>query len=163
MRSRFPRDGFTHMGYRPEISLRACQSRKGRTMWQRIAMVFGVLCVLTACTSGPGTQATTPAQVHEGWVKAMQTNDREAAKALIVPELMSQLDNALHEAQVQTHSPLLGDLNGTVTIETPAGQGKGQIGMSRWPFTKQTVCYQTMLADTPDGWKVTGFTKIACS
>jgi hypothetical protein len=104
----------------------------------------------------------TPDQVHRAWIQAMQSNDRAQAKALLVAEIQHYLDAGLKELQSEMQPEALGPLTAAIDVQMPVAQGNGQIGMSIWPFARKTVCYQTSIAETPDGWKVTAFGRMAC-
>jgi hypothetical protein len=130
-------------------------------MQWRSMMMAPLLLMLIAC-GGSSADAATPNQVHRAWIQAVQANDRERARALLVAESQPYLDAGLGELQSEMQGAALGPLTAAIDVQPPVAQGAGQIGISVWPFRKRTVCYRTRMAETPDGWKVTEFSRTAC-
>jgi hypothetical protein len=84
------------------------------------------------------------------------------AQALVTSEAQPYVDTALREIQSELQPDGLGPLTATIDVQAPIARGKGQVGVSRWPFMTRTVCYRTIMAETGDGWKVAEFGQTAC-
>lgn len=119
-------------------------------------VIIVLALLMTACGGQASNQS--PAEVHAAWIEALQNNDRQAAQALVAPDSPVSVDRALEQAQylVTLDTDRTGRLQ-AVDIEPPEEQGAGQIARSIWRLDKLTSCFRTTLAQTPQGWKVTGY------
>jgi hypothetical protein len=115
-----------------------------------------LLCMLAACGASGDTRS--PAEVHTAWIDALRANDRQAAQALLADDTTVGVDQALEQAQylVTLAVPQTGRLQ-SVDVEAPVVQGAGQVGRSIWRLERLTSCFHTTIAETPAGWRVTGF------
>jgi hypothetical protein len=44
-----------------------------------------------------------------------------------------------------------------VDVEAPVAQGAGQVATSIWRLEQLNSCFRATLAETPEGWRVTGW------
>jgi hypothetical protein len=115
---------------------------------------------LTACGGGSQAARQSPEAVHQAWVDTLRTNDRQAAQALVTPELarMRFADWAVNEVPYAIRNQSdgvrqLGPLQG-VTTQPLTDVGKGKLGISIWRFARWPLCWQTELTLTAAGWRV---------
>jgi hypothetical protein len=113
--------------------------------------------ITPAAPAAPATD--TPEAVHEGWVKAMRENNRDALLALAAEMDFKTafVDDNLRPFQSNLqpngrHGPVR-----NVEILPLSGEGQGKIGVSVWTFEKRSTCYNTQLAMSGSTWKVTSW------
>ena len=117
---------------------------------------------LAGCGGGqasPAQPATdTPEAVHEGWVAAMQANNRDALLALAADQQYKEafVDDNLKPLRSFVNAGKYGPL---VKVETRplTDDGAGKTGVSVWTFEKRFTCYNTKLALSGGAWKVTSW------
>jgi hypothetical protein len=115
--------------------------------------------LLIACGSTP---PPTPDTVHSQFVQALTANDRQATLDLMVPEARIGVDqflNRIREIKTGNNLPTRyagkhGKFVGAEALSVQ-DEGKGKVGVSVWRWENAVACYQTGLAQTDDGWKVT--------
>lgn len=122
----------------------------------RLLCTLLIALLLAVCGAGGDTRS--PTEVHTAWIDALRANDRQAAQALLAGDATVAVDWALEQAQylVTLDVPQTGRLQ-SVDVEAPVAQGAGQVGRSIWRLERLTSCFHTTLAETPAGWRVTGF------
>lgn len=133
----------------------------------RFTIVLGISAILLmACGSTPpiadSTAPITADTVHSQFVEALTANDRQAALDLMAPEVRVGIDqflNRIREVIRGTDLPTryAGKHGKFVGAEARPVQdeGKGKVGVSVWRWENAVACYQTGLAQTDAGWKVT--------
>ena len=117
---------------------------------------------LTGCGGGQASSAQpatdTPEAVHEGWVAAMHSNDRDALLALAADQQFKAafVDDNLRPLRSFVQA---GNNGALVKVENRplTDDGAGKIGVSVWTFEKRSTCYNTKLALSGGGWKVTSW------
>jgi hypothetical protein len=129
-------------------------------------VLFLMLFVAFALAGCGGTTPAAPAQpatdtpeaVHEGWVKAMQENNRNALLALAADQQFKEVfvDDNLKPLRSFVNTGKYGAL---VKVETQplTDDGDSKIGVSVWIFEKRSECYRSILAAQGGLWKVTSW------
>lgn len=129
---------------------------------------LGLLLVLalTACggeADGAATVSERAESVHDDWVAALRTNNREQALALIADiefktaEVDGAFDMIRREMNQTGGAGATGGSLPDVQVVRIQDQGNGTQAWSRWTYGGQTLCHRTDLAQTPAGWRVTSF------
>ncbi len=121
-----------------------------------VLLISAVL--LIACGSTPPITADT---VHSQFVQAITANDRQAAMDLMAPEVQIGIDqflNRIREVKSGNDLPTRyagkhGKFVGAEALPVQ-DEGKGKVGVSVWRWENAVACYQTRLAQTDNGWKV---------
>jgi len=131
-------------------------------MQRGVFLVLFVALMLAGCGGGgaapmPST-TDTPEAVHEGWVKAMQENNRDALLALAADQQFKEafVDDNLKPLRSLVNAGKYGAL---VKVETQPlmDDGDSKIGVSVWTFEQRSECYRTILAVQGGAWKVTSW------
>lgn len=124
---------------------------------QLIGLTFvTLLALLPAC--GGGSSARSPGEVHAAWVEALRANDRQAAQVLVATDASLDVDRALEQAQyLVTHDQQGAGRLVAVDMEAPVAQGAGQVATSIWRLERLNSCFRATLAETSEGWRVTGW------
>lgn len=118
-----------------------------------------VICALGVLIVGCGREASnSPEETHAAWVTALRANDRGAAQALLTPDAEVRVDRALAQAQYLVgHGAEGAGVLVAVDVEPPRAKGEGQVGRSVWRLERLNSCFETTLARTEAGWRVTGW------
>jgi hypothetical protein len=123
---------------------------------RNIALTVLLLLLLASCTPRPG-YADDPADVHARWIAAVRGGDERAAQALWADD--TQQGRQMVAMIVSTMAgylapnPRTGELV-DIDVHMPEHSGTRTVGRSVWHFTKITWCYDTVLGETPSGWRV---------
>lgn len=134
-------------------------------MLRHLHSVRCLLIVASAClilTSCGGVARLTPEQVHAQYIQALVKNDRQTAFNLTVPEEQITVDSTLERfSDIRTGSGFYvyaketqGEFVGAEPLPL-IDDGQGKIGISLWQWEHAHTCYQVLLAETNDGWKIT--------
>ncbi len=126
-----------------------------------VFLLGGVLAItLAACSGGTAQSAT---EVHEAFLTALRTNDREGVLALTVADQQAlRADSWLGMMQpylfsTSTEGPYAtGGLTDVQAVRIE-DRGTGKRAWSRWQYVKTTTCHITDLSTTPDGWRVVDY------
>ena len=131
-------------------------------MWRVRFLMLLLAFALAGCGGGqasPARPATdTPEAVHEGWVAAMQANNRDALlalaaekqfKAAFVDDNLGPLRSFLNAGK---YGPLVKVETGSLTDDSV-----GKTGVSVWTFERNFTCYRTILEAQGGAWKVTNW------
>jgi hypothetical protein len=125
-------------------------------------VLLSVCLLLVGCaasnTPGPAASATSlsPTAVHERFIHALQTNDRQAVLALVGTIQFKEglVDTWLGDATaLQRTSAIIGPFTG-VHLLPPTEQGAGQTAISLWQHETGVSCYRANLAQTDAAWHV---------
>lgn len=141
---------------RPSVRTAAYPLGSLTTRFGFICFSVVLLLLLTGCGAGRDTRS--PEEIHTTWIAVLRANDRQAAQALLADDATVAVDWALEQAQylMTIDSAIAGRLQ-TVDVEVPVAQGAGHVGRSIWRMERLTSCFHTTIAETPAGWRVTGF------
>ncbi|HEU4326246.1 MAG TPA: hypothetical protein VFS21_24110 [Roseiflexaceae bacterium] len=136
-------------------------------------VLLGVLLVLLAGCGGASSQETsssqvtptaaalTPVEVHQQWIEALRTNNRQAALDLLVPELRPHLDRVLTYLATMQQPSERGALT-QLDVGEPSTVGAGMVAASTWVWPRVTECYRTSLAEVDGRWMVSYWEGVPC-
>jgi hypothetical protein len=131
-------------------------------MGRVLFLMLLLACALAGCGGGQALLAApatdTPEAVHEGWVAAMQGNNRDALLALAADQQYKAafVDDNLGPLRSLVNAGKYGSL---VKVETRSltDDGESKTGVSVWTFERNFTCYRTILATQGGAWKVTSW------
>jgi hypothetical protein len=139
--------------------IEACELSRRRGVWLLLALV------ITACAASDGATATlrTPEQVHDAWITALRGNNREQALVLAadIEFKTDTVDGSL--AMIQREKDRItgdgatgGNLAAVRAIKMEE-RGAGRRAWSLWQYASRSICHQTDLTQTTQGWRVVDF------
>lgn len=104
----------------------------------------------------PTATAASPATVHERFIQALQTNDRETALALVGD---IQFKAGIVDTWLQTATSLQrtsGTIGKFIEVRAlpPTDEGRGLSGISVWQHETGASCYRASLAQADSTWQV---------
>ncbi len=133
----------------------------GKTTMPRrcLMLIVGFLLVGCGASDPPvpaAPAATAPATIHEQFVHALQSNDRQAILAVVgaIQFKDGLVDTWLQDAaSLQRPSHFIGKFTG-VRVLPPTAQGHGQTAISVWQHETGASCYRASLAQVDTTWQV---------
>ena len=127
---------------------------------RNLLLILGLLLVGCAASDPPvpaaPASAASPAGVHERFIQALQTNDRQTVLELVgaIQYKEGMVDTWLSNATaLQRTSATIGPFT-DVQILPPTDQGQGQTAISVWQHERGASCYRATLAQTEAAWHV---------
>ncbi|HEU4327415.1 MAG TPA: hypothetical protein VFS21_30030 [Roseiflexaceae bacterium] len=136
-------------------------------------VLIGLLVIVLAGCGGTSSQeasspqatptiaSLTPVEVHQQWIDAVRSNDRQAASALLVPELRPNLDRVLAYFTTMQQPSERGALT-QLDVGEPTAAGVGMVAASTWVWPRVTECYRTSLAEVDGRWMVSYWESTPC-